>query len=629
MNPIDRQLQAEEVNFQPSRQQDMMMGDAEQQAYILEKVSHLPTTPGVYLWRDKYQRIIYVGKAINLRNRVRSYVQQDVNRSVKVTAMMRRAWDVETIQTKTEMEALILEATLIKEHHPKYNIMLRDDKTYPYVKVTVQEDFPRLFMTRRLERDGAKYFGPFTDVTAVHHVLRILRSYYPLRTCKSMKVERPCLQYHMHYCEGPCMQYVTVEAYRKYIDDIVALFEGKQVQVIQEITSKMEQASEDLEFELAAKYRDDLLSIQKVQEKQRMVTQRGDMDVLGMAIDGPMACIQLFFIRSGRLLGRENYFVQHEGDSPELVMTEFIKQYYGGSTFIPKELLLPMDSVDRELFSEWFTSMKGQQVDVSVPQRGYKKDLIKMAEENAQNFLAERRRQWQYTIDKSGGAVKKLAEVLDLPRLPERMECYDISHMQGSETVASMVVFEGGKPAKREYRRFKLKTVQGKPDDFASMAEIMERRYGNEKDWPMPDLIIIDGGKGQLNAALPVIRAMGVTDVPVISLAKRIEEVFVEGESESIILEHHTPELQLLQQIRDEAHRFAITYHRRLRGKRNLESVLDHIEGIGPKRRKALYKHFGNLDAMRVAGLEELESVEGMNKKAALAVYEFFRRNSR
>ena len=627
MNPIDRQLQAEEVDFQPSRQQDMMMGDAEQQAYILEKVSHLPTTPGVYLWRDKYQRIIYVGKAINLRNRVRSYVQQDVNRSVKVTAMMRRAWDVETIQTKTEMEALILEATLIKEHHPKYNIMLRDDKTYPYVKITVQEDFPRLFMTRRLERDGAKYFGPFTDVTAVHHVLRILRSYYPLRTCKSMKVERPCLQYHMHYCEGPCMNYVTVESYRRYIDDIVALFEGKQVQVIQEITSKMEQASEDLEFELAAKYRDDLLSILKVLEKQRMVTQRGDMDVLGMAIDGPMVCIQLFFIRSGRLLGRENYFVQHEGDSPELVMTEFIKQYYGGSTFIPKELLLPMDSADRELFSEWFTSMKGQQVEVSVPQRGSKKDLIKMAEENAQNFLAERRRQWQYTIDKAGGAVKKLAEVLDLPRLPERMECYDISHMQGAETVASMVVFEGGKPAKREYRRFKLKTVQGKPDDFASMAEIMERRYGNEKDWPIPDLIIIDGGKGQLNAALPVIRAMGVTDVPVISLAKRIEEVFVEGESESIILEHHTPELQLLQQIRDEAHRFAITYHRRLRGKRNLESVLDHIEGIGPKRRKALYKHFGNLDAMRVAELEELESVEGMNKKAALAVYEFFRRN--
>lgn len=590
-----------------------------------EKVSHLPTTPGVYLWYDQYERIIYVGKAINLRNRVRSYMGSDINRSPKVSAMMKRACNVEIIQTKTEMEALILEATLIKEHHPKYNIMLRDDKTYPYVKVTVQEEYPRVFMTRRLLRDGAKYFGPFTDVTAVHHTLQILRRYFPLRTCKSMKVERPCLQYHMQYCEAPCMGYVTEEHYRQYIEEVVQLFEGKPVSLIDDLTSKMELAAEELEFEKAAQYRDDLQSIQKIQEKQRMVTQRGDMDALGVAVEGPMACVQLFFIRSGRLLGRENYFVKNEGDSPEVIMTEFIKQYYGGTTFIPKELLLPYDSVERELFEEWFSSLKGQQVDVHVPKRGYKKDIIQMAMENAQNFLSERRRQWQYDLDKSGGAVKKLAEVLDLPRLPERMECFDISHMQGAETVASMVVFEDGKPAKKEYRRFKLKTVQGKPDDFKSMAEIMERRYGNEKDWPKPDLIIIDGGKGQLNAALPIIRNMGVTDVPVISLAKRIEEVFVEGESESIILEHHTPELQLLQQIRDEAHRFAITYHRRLRGKRNLESILDHIEGIGPKRRTALWKYFGNLDAMRQASLEELMSVEGMNAKSAQAVYDFFR----
>lgn len=296
-------------------------------------------------------------------------------------------------------------------------------------------------------------------------------------------------------------------------------------------------------------------------------------------------------------------------------MTEFIKQYYGGTTFVPKEVLLPYETEERELFVEWFTEMKGQNVEVSVPQRGYKHDLIKMAAENAQNFLEERRRQWQYDLDKSGGAVKKLAEVLDLPRLPERMECIDISHTQGSETVASMVVFEDGKPAKKEYRRFKLKTVQGKPDDFKSMAEIMERRYGNETDWPMPDLIIIDGGKGQLNAALPLIRAVGVTDVPVISLAKRIEEVFVEGQSESIILSHHSPELQLLQQIRDEAHRFAITYHRKLRGKRNLESILDHIEGIGPKRRKALWQAFGNLEGIKAATEEELAAVPGMNQK--------------
>ena len=592
---------------------------------LLEKVSHLPMTPGVYLWHDKYNRIIYVGKAINLRNRVRSYVRQDANRAPKVTAMMRRAVDVEIIQTKTEMEALILENTLIKEHHPKYNIMLRDDKTYPYIKVAVQEDFPRVYMTRRMERDGAKYFGPFTDVTAVHQVLKLLYLYYPLRTCRSMKVDRPCLQYHMHYCEAPCVGLVKAEKYRTYIDEVVQLFEGKHTPLLDTIQKKMEDAAEQLEFEQAARYRDQLTSIGKIQEKQRMVTQRGDLDVLGIAMEGNLACVQLLFIRGGRLLGRENYFVNTEGDEAEIIMTEFIKQYYGSTTFIPKELLLPMESSEQQLFTEWFTDMKGQNVDVSVPQRGYKKDMINMAHENAQTFLNERRRQWQHEIDKTGGAVKRLAEVLDLPRLPERMECFDISHTQGAETVASMVVFEGGKPAKKEYRRFKLKTTQGKPDDFKSMAEIMERRYGNETDWPMPDLIVIDGGKGQLNAALPLIRQVGVVDVPVISLAKRIEEVFVEGKSDSIILSHHTPELQLLQQIRDEAHRFAITYHRKLRGKRNLESILDHIEGIGPKRRQALWKEFGTLEKMKEASVEELEQVESMNRKSAQTLYNFFR----
>ena len=592
---------------------------------LLEKVSHLPTTPGVYLWRDQYNRIIYVGKAINLRNRVRSYVRNDANRAPKVTAMMKRAVDVEIIQTKTEMEALILENTLIKEHKPKYNISLKDDKTYPYVKISVQEDYPRVYMTRRLERDGAKYFGPFTDVTAVHVVFKLIRQYFPLRTCKSMKVERPCLQYHMHYCEAPCFHKISVPDYRKYIDEIIALFEGKPIPLLKEIKEKMEEAAEELRFEDAARYRDQLTSIEKIQEKQRMVTQRGDLDVLGIAVDGQLACVQLLFIRGGRLLGRENYFVQNEGDSEETIMTDFIKQYYGDTTFIPKELLLPMESSEQHLFKDWFSDMKGQQVDVLVPQRGYKMDMIKMAHENAETFLEERRRQWQYQIDKSGGAVKKLAEVLDLPRLPERMECFDISHTQGSETVASMVVFEGGKPAKKEYRRFKLKTTQGKPDDFKSMAEIMERRYGNETDWPMPDLIIIDGGKGQLNASIPLIRAVGVTDVPVISLAKRIEEVFVEGQSDSIILSHHSPELQLLQQIRDEAHRFAITYHRKLRGKRNLESVLDHIDGIGPKRRKALWAHFNSLEAMKKASIDELAKVDSMNYKTAETLYNFFR----
>ncbi len=593
--------------------------------HVLEKISHLPMTPGVYLWRDQYGRIIYVGKAINLRNRVRSYVRNDVNRATKVAAMMKRAVDVDVIQTKTEMEALLLENTLIKEHHPKYNILLRDDKTYPYVKITVQEDFPRIFMTRRMVRDGAKYFGPFTDVMAVHRTVKLLHTLYPLRNCKSMKVDRPCLQYHMKRCEAPCMAYVTKEKYNTYISDVLDLFEGRSFPFLQTLKRNMEEAAESLQFEEAARLRDTLKSLESVREKQRMLVQRGDLDVVGIASQGPMMCVQLFFIRDGRMLGRENFFVNSEGETEAHVMGEFIQQYYSGSTTVPKELLLPMHTADTLLFQQWLTEKRGSHVEIQVPQRGYKMDLIKMAKENAGTFLQERRRQWQHDMDKSGGAIKRLAEILDLPTIPERMECFDISHMQGAETVASMVVFEGGRPAKKEYRRFKLKTVQGKPDDFASMAEIMERRYGKETQWPMPDLIIIDGGKGQLHAALPIIRQAGVTDVPVISLAKRLEEVFVEGKSESIILSHHTPELQLLQQIRDEAHRFAITYHRKLRGKRNMVSVLDAIKGIGPKRRQALWKAFPTLDKMREASVDELAAAEGMNQVSAQAVYDFFR----
>ena len=592
---------------------------------VLLKIANLPTTPGVYLWHDEYKRIIYVGKAVNLRNRVKSYVRKNSNRTIKVAAMMKKAVNVEVIQTKTEMEALILEATLIKEHHPKYNIMLRDDKTYPYIKVTVQEDFPRVLMVRRMERDGAKYYGPFTDVMAVHRSLKLFHRQFPLRQCRNMNVDRPCLQYHMGFCAAPCCSHIDKATYRGYIDEIIDVLEGRPAPILKQLKEDMEAASEELRFEDAARYRDQLKGLELIREKQRMVTQRGDIDVIGIASEPTRACVQLFFIRHGKLMGRENFFIKPDGDSDEVIVNEFVKQYYGGASFVPKELLLPMATEEQELFAEWFSSMKGQQVEVTVPQRGYKMDLIRMAHENAQHFLEERHRQWQYELDKSGGAVKKLAEALDLPRLPERMECFDISHIQGAETVASMVVFENGKPAKKEYRRFKLKTVQGTPDDFKSMVEVMERRYGKETDWPMPDLIVIDGGKGQLSSVLPVIRATGITDVPVISLAKREEEVFVEGKSDSILLDYHSPELQLLQQIRDEAHRFAITYHRQLRGKRNLESVLDHVEGIGPKRRKALWDEFKSLEAMKEASVEQLAAVPGMNYKAAEAVYNFFK----
>lgn len=590
---------------------------------VLEKVNNLTTQPGVYLWKDAKGHIIYVGKAVNLRNRVKSYVRHDANRAVKVAAMISHAVDLETIVVANEMEALILENTLIKKHHPHYNIMLRDDKTYPYIKVTLQDDYPRVCMTRRVLRDGARYFGPFADAGAVHRVLKLMQRAFHIRTCRSLKADRPCLQYHMGHCDAPCVHYITKADYQDLVRQAVDLLEGRNTPLIRELQQKMEAASEALEFEKAAAYRDQIEAIRVIQSQQNIVTQGGDMDVLGLASDAGQTCVQIYTIRSGRLMGRETFSLDHSDDETAADMTEaVIDQYYTAQSFIPRDIVVTAVA-EQEDCERRLSQLKGQQVNVIIPQRGSKKKLLAMAEENARVLLEQRRLQWQHDTDKTSGAVQALARVLDLPSLPERMECFDISHTQGIETVASMVVFENGQPARSEYRRFKLKTVQGKPDDFKSMAEIMERRY-NEKDWPVPDLIVIDGGKGQLHAALPVIRQAGC-EAPVISLAKRIEEVFVEGRSDSIILSHHTPELQLLQAIRDEAHRFAITYHRHLRGKRSLVSILDHIEGIGPARRKALWQHFKTLDDMKKAEIEELAAVPGMTRQTAENVYYFFR----
>lgn len=590
---------------------------------VLEKVNNLTTQPGVYLWKDAKGHIIYVGKAVNLRNRVKSYVRHDANRAVKVAAMISHAVDLETIVVANEMEALILENTLIKKHHPHYNIMLRDDKTYPYIKVTLQDDYPRVCMTRRVLRDGARYFGPFADAGAVHRVLKLMQRAFHIRTCRSLKADRPCLQYHMGHCDAPCVHYITKADYQDLVRQAVDLLEGRNTPLIRELQQKMEAASEALEFEKAAAYRNQIEAIRVIQSQQNIVTQGGDMDVLGLASDAGQTCVQIYTIRSGRLMGRETFSLDHSDDETAADMTEaVIDQYYTAQSFIPRDIVVAAVA-EQEDCERRLSQLKGQQVNVIIPQRGSKKKLLAMAEENARVLLEQRRLQWQHDTDKTSGAVQALARVLDLPSLPERMECFDISHTQGIETVASMVVFENGQPARSEYRRFKLKTVQGKPDDFKSMAEIMERRY-NEKDWPVPDLIVIDGGKGQLHAALPVIRQAGC-EAPVISLAKRIEEVFVEGRSDSIILSHHTPELQLLQAIRDEAHRFAITYHRHLRGKRSLVSILEHIEGIGPARRKALWQHFKTLDDMKKAEIEELAAVPGMTRQTAENVYYFFR----
>lgn len=591
---------------------------------VLDKVRNLTIQPGVYLWKNDRGQIIYVGKAVNLRNRVRSYVRHDAKRAPKVTAMMSHAADVETIVVANEMEALILENTLIKKHRPRYNIMLRDDKTYPYIKVTVQEDYPRVFMTRRVHRDGARYFGPFADAGAVHRVLKLIQRAFRIRSCRTMQADRPCLQYHLHHCDAPCVHYITKGEYGKLVEQAVDILEGRDTGVVRRLQEQMEAAAEDMEFEKAAMYRDQITAVKVIQEQQNITTVGGgDMDVLGFAGDAGQTCVQIYTIRQGRLMGRETFSLENSADETAAALTSAVlDQYYVDGVFVPKEIVVSAVE-DKEDYERRLTLQKGQNVALVIPQRGIKKKLLTMAEDNARVLLEQRRLQWQHDTDKTSGAVEALARVLDLPRLPERMECFDISHTQGIETVASMVVFEHGRPAKQEYRRFKLKTVQGKPDDFKSMAEIMGRRYG-ERDWPAPDLIVIDGGKGQLHAALPIIREAGC-EAPVISLAKRIEEVFVEGRSDSIILSHHTPELQLLQAIRDEAHRFAITYHRSLRGKRNLVSILDHIEGIGPKRRKALWGAFKNLDAMKAATVEELAAVPGMTRQAAENVYYFFR----
>lgn len=591
---------------------------------VLDKVRNLTTQPGVYLWKNDRGQIIYVGKAVNLRNRVRSYVRHDAKRAPKVTAMMSHAADVETIVVANEMEALILENTLIKKHRPRYNIMLRDDKTYPYIKVTVQEDYPRVFMTRRVHRDGARYFGPFADAGAVHRVLKLIQRAFRIRSCRTMQADRPCLQYHLHHCDAPCVHYITKGEYGKLVEQAVGILEGRDAGIVRRLQEQMEAAAEEMEFEKAAMYRDQITAVRVIQEQQNITTVGGgDMDVLGFAGDAGQTCVQIYTIRQGRLMGRETFSLENSADETAAALTSAVlDQYYVDGVFVPKEIIVSAVE-DKEDYERRLTLQKGQNVALVIPQRGLKKKLLTMAEDNARVLLEQRRLQWQHDTDKTSGAVEALARVLDLPRLPERMECFDISHTQGIETVASMVVFEHGRPAKQEYRRFKLKTVQGKPDDFKSMAEIMGRRYG-ERDWPAPDLIVIDGGKGQLHAALPIIREAGC-EAPVISLAKRIEEVFVEGRSDSIILSHHTPELQLLQAIRDEAHRFAITYHRSLRGKRNLVSILDHIEGIGPKRRKALWGAFKNLDAMKAATVEELAAVPGMTRQAAENVYYFFR----
>ncbi|MBQ9763270.1 MAG: excinuclease ABC subunit UvrC [Phascolarctobacterium sp.] len=593
---------------------------------IQQALAVLPDKPGVYLMHDAHGKVIYVGKAVVLKNRVRSYFRNLASHTPKVKAMVEKIAEIETIVTSSEVEALILECNLIKKYRPRYNIMLKDDKTYPFLKVTTNEDFPRIYVTRRQMRDGAKYYGPYADVGAMHDTVKLLRTMFPLRTCRKMNPDRPCLNYHIKRCLAPCAGYVSREEYGNMIKSVCMVLDGRTTELERDLKRRMQEAADNYAFEEAARLRDQLQAVTRLNEQQKAVTgSGGDMDIIGFAKDMTGICLQIFFVRKGKLIGRDNFFLPDGGEAEQEVMSAFVKQYYNEATFIPKEIVVPFlpDEEEKQLIEIWLADKAERKAELILPQRGVKKELLVLANDNAKKLLEERLRKGSLSLKDDLAAAEELQLALALPNPLERMDCFDISHTQGSETVASMVVFRNGSISKKDYRKYKIVSAEGKPDDFKSMQEVVYRRYRDYED--LPSLVVIDGGKGQLSSALEVIRGLGLHDLPVVGLAKREEEIFIPGQSESILLDRDGAALHLIQRIRDEAHRFAITFHRKLRGKRNLVSVLDHVEGIGPKRRQELWKKFKTLEAMKQASVEELAAVEGMNYPAAQTLYDFFR----
>ncbi len=583
---------------------------------LQEKLKTLPDAPGVYLMHDANGKIIYVGKARVLKNRVRQYFQANKNHGAKVRAMVAKISDFDTIVTAGEVEALILECNLIKKYRPRYNISLKDDKSYPYLRVTA-EDFPRIILTRRVIHDGSKYFGPYTSGQAVKETVELLRKIFPLRTCKTF-ASRPCLEFHIKRCPAPCAKKISREEYFSFVTAAEKFLAGHTAQIERELTIQMTAAAEALNFEQATRLRDILSAIKKVTEKQKIVSDIGDADAIGLARLENETCVQIFFIREGKVTGRENFLLRGANDETDAqAVTEFVKQYYSRAQLSAAEIFLPVTIPDDDLkiLSEWLG------VKILVPKRGVKFSLVELAARNAEKFLEEEAARRRLKNAQTIGAVEELKNFLHLPKLPRRMECFDISHIQGVETVASMVVFADGVPDKKNYRRFKIRSTEGKPDDFLSMREVTSRRYGSTEN--LPDLIVIDGGLGQLNSALEIIRGAG-HQVPVVGLAKQFELIFVEGSSVPLALPKDSQALKLMQRIRDEAHRFAITYHRKLRRKRNLKSELDNVAGIGQKRRTELLKKFGSVAKIKSASVEELSAVPTMTRAAAEALKNFF-----
>ena len=617
---------------------------------IQEELKKLPTSPGVYLMHDEKDEIIYVGKAISLKNRVRQYFQTSRKRTAKIEQMVSRVKRFEYIITDSEVEALILECNLIKEHRPKYNTMLMDDKAYPFIRITVNEDFPRIMLARSMKKDSSKYFGPYPSATAVKDTIDLLAKIYKIRTCnrklpKDMGQGRPCLNYQIGKCDAPCMGYISKEDYGKKVKETIGFLNGNYKGVLDILTEKMEKAAELMEYEDAAKYRDLINSVKSVSIKQKITSDEYmDRDIIAYAMEGNDAVVQVFFVRNGKVLGREHFHIElAPHDTGMEVLENFIKQYYANSPYIPKELLIQEDIADREIIEKWLSIKRGQKVVIKHPVKGKKEQMVELAARNATIVLRQDKDKIKSEERKTKGAVREIDELLGLP-YTKRMEAYDISDISGYDTVASMVVYEDGSPRRNDYRKFKIKTVIG-ANDYASMKEVLTRRFTHglkeredlkennlDDDYGsftrFPDIIMMDGGRGQVNVCLEVLEELGL-DIPVCGMVKddnhRTRGLYYNNVE--IPIDKTSQGFRLITRIQDEAHRFAITFHRDLRSKGQVHSILDDIEGIGPARRKELIKHFKSIDNIKNASVEELSELSTMNEKAAQNVYSFFHRD--
>ena len=614
---------------------------------IQEELKKLPDRPGVYLMHDKNDTIIYVGKAVSLKNRVRQYFRASHREGIRKDQMVSLIDRFEYIITDSELEALVLECNLIKEHRPKYNILLKDDKTYPYIKVTLGETYPRVLFSRQMKKDKSQYFGPYTSAGAVKDTIELIRKLYQLRTCnrqlpRDTGKDRPCLNYHIHQCQGPCQGYISPEDYRVQIKKALDFLNGNYKPILEELEQKMQAASAEMDFEKAMEYRDLIDSVRQVSQKQKVTNSDGeDKDIIALAKDDRDAVVQVFFIRDGRLIGREHFYVTIDvGNTTQQILTSFLKQFYAGTPFIPKEIMLQTAIEESDVIAQWLSSKRGQKVSIRVPQKGMKEKLVDLAQKNARLVLNQDKERLKREEGRTIGAMKEIAKILDLPGV-SRVEAYDISNTNGFESVGSMIVYEKGKPCRSDYRKFKLRTVAG-PDDYASMHEVLTRRFTHGMEerkerakkeledaygsfTKFPDLIMMDGGRGQVNIALQVLDELHLS-IPVCGMVKddfhRTRGLYFPNQE--LPIDKNSEGFKLITRIQDEAHRFAIEYHRSLRSKEQVHSVLDDISGIGPARRKALMRYFQSIDAIRSATVEQLCEADSMNEKAALSVWQYF-----